>query len=73
MDANAPGISMDAEFALHAAAFAILELDREDLEEAFLDMLHQKTMDKQMFLNILKDHGIDAEINFNYSTASQIS
>jgi hypothetical protein len=36
-------------------------------------MLHQKALDRQMFLGILKDHGIDANISFNYSTLGQIS
>jgi len=73
MDANALGLSMDCEFAIHAAAFAIKDLDRDELEEAFIDLLHQKAVDRQMFFNILKEHGIDAEINFNYATQSQLS
>mgnify|MGYP003350449755 FL=1 len=48
-------------------------MDREDLEEAFINMLHQKMMDRQIFFSILKDHGIDAEINFNYLTENQLS
>ena len=36
--------------------------DRDELEEAFIEMLHQKAVDKQMFLSVLKDHGIDADI-----------
>jgi hypothetical protein len=48
-------------------------LDRDELEEAFIDMLHQKAMDRQMFFNILKEHGIDAEISFNYATQNQLS
>jgi hypothetical protein len=73
MDADALNLSVDQEFAVHAAAFAIKGFDRDELEEAFIDMLHQKMMDRQMFLNILKEHGIDAEINFNYLTANQLS
>jgi hypothetical protein len=73
MEANALGLSMDSEFAIHAAAFTIKDLDRDELEEAFIDMLHQKAMDRQMFFNILKEHGIDAEISFNYATQSQLS
>jgi hypothetical protein len=73
MDADALNLSVDQEFAVHAAAFAIKDLDRDELEEAFIDMLHQKMMDRQLFFNILKEHGIDAEINFNYLTAKQLS
>lgn len=73
MDANGLNLSMDAEFAIHAAAFAIREMDRDELEENFLDLLHQRALDRQMFLSILKDHGIDADINFNYLTQSQLS
>jgi hypothetical protein len=73
MEANALGLSMDSEFAIHAAAFKIKDLDRDELEEAFIDMLHQKAMDRQMFFNILKEHGIDAEISFNYATQNQLS
>lgn len=64
---------MDVEFSIHAAALAIQNLDRDELEEAFIEVLHQKAMDRQMFLGILKDHGIDADINFNFSTPEQIS
>jgi hypothetical protein len=73
MDANGLNLPMDAEFAIHAAAFAIREMDRDDLEENFLDLLHQRAVDRQMFLSILKDHGIDADIKFNYLTQSQLS
>ena len=48
-------------------------MDRDELEEAFIEMLHQKALDRQMFLGILKDHGIDADIKFNFSTIGQIS
>jgi len=66
-------LPMDVEFSIHAAALAIQNLDRDELEEAFIEMLHQKAVDRQMFLGILKDHGIDADINFNYATLGQIS
>lgn len=66
-------LPMDVEFSIHAAALAIQNFDRDELEEAFIEMLHQKAMDRQMFLGILKDHGIDADINFNYATPGQIS
>lgn len=73
MDANALSLSVDQEFAVHAAAFAIKNLDRDELEEAFIGMLHQKMMDRQMFFMVLKEHGIDAEITFNYLTENQLS
>ena len=66
-------LPVDVEFTIHAASLAIQNLDRADLEEAFVEMLHQKALDKQMFFNILKDHGIDADIKFNISTMGQIS
>jgi hypothetical protein len=73
MDANSLSLSVNQEFAVHAAAFAIKEMDREELEEAFIDVLHQKMLDRQLFFNIMKEHGIDAEISFDYLTASQLS
>ena len=36
-------------------------------------LLHQKALDRQMFYNIMKDHGIDANIQFQLSTEGQIS
>ena len=73
MEASTLGLSMDCEFALHAAAMAIRELDRDELEEAFIDMLHQKLMDRQLFLSILKEHGINADITFKLQTDKQLS
>jgi len=73
MDAGALELSVDSEFAIHAAAMAIRELDRDELEEAFIDMLHQKFVDRQLFLSILKEHGIDADFSFQYQTESQLS
>lgn len=73
MDANALNIPVNTEFAIHAAAFAIRDFDRDDLEETFLDLLRQKAVEKQLFLNILKDHGIDADITLNFATANQVS
>ena len=70
---DAIDLPMDVEFSIHAAALAIQNLDRDELEEAFVELLHQKALDRQMFLGILKDHGIDADISFNLSTISQIS
>lgn len=66
-------LPVDVEFQIHAASLAIQHLDREDLEEAFVEMLHQKAVDRQMFLGVLKDHGIDADISFNFSTIGQVS
>ena len=66
-------LPMDVEFQIHATALAIQNLDRDDLEEAFIEMLHQRAMDRQMFFGVLKDHGIDADIKFNISTMGQIS
>jgi hypothetical protein len=70
---DAIDLPMDVEFSIHAAALAIQNLDRDELEEAFVELLHQKALDRQMFLGILKDHGIDADISFTLSTISQIS
>ena len=66
-------LPVDVEFSIHAASLAIQSLDRDELEEAFVEMLHQKALDKQMFFGILKDHGIDANIKFKISTTGQIS
>lgn len=70
---DAIDLPMNVEFSIHAAALAIQKMDRDDLEEAFIEMLHQKALDHQLFVNILKDHGIDADIHFNLSTPGQIS
>lgn len=70
---DAVDLPMNVEFSIHAAALAIQRLDRDELEEAFIEMLHQKALERQMFLGILKEHGIDADINFNFSTIGQIS
>jgi hypothetical protein len=67
------GLPVDQQFAIHAAAVAIKELDRDELEEAFVDMLHQKATERQIFLNILKEHGIDADVSFNFLNANKIS
>ena len=64
-------LPVDQQFAIHAVAVAIKELDREELEEAFVDMLHQKATERQIFLNILKEHGIDADISFKFLNANQ--
>ena len=70
MDVNLP---VDQEFAIHAAAMAIQTLVRLELEEAFIELLDQKALDRHMFYGILKDHGIDADIQFQLSTEGQIS
>ena len=66
-------LPVDVEFSIHAASLAIQNLDRTELEEAFIEVLHQKALDRQMFFVVLKDHGIDADIKFNLSTVGQIS
>ena len=66
-------LPVDVEFQIHAASLAIQGMDRDELEEAFIEMLHQKALDRKMFLGILKDHGIDADITFNFSTIGQVS
>ena len=39
---DAVDLPMDVEFSIHAAALAIQNLDRDELGEAFIEMLHQK-------------------------------
>lgn len=70
---DAIDLPINVEFSIHAAALAIQRLSRDELEEAFVEMLHQKALDRQMFFGILKDHGIDADINFSLSTPGQVS
>jgi hypothetical protein len=72
MDAAAPELSVNQEFLIHAAALTIKDLDRDDLEEAFLNALHQNMKDRQTFSSILKQHGIDSEITFTYTSPSQL-
>ena len=43
MDVNLP---VDVEFSIHAASLAIQTLDRVELEEAFIELLHQKAFDR---------------------------
>jgi hypothetical protein len=40
---NVVGLPMDVEFSIHAAALAIQNLNRDELEEAFVELLHQKS------------------------------
>jgi hypothetical protein len=70
---DAIDLPINVEFSIHAAALAIQKMDRDELEETFIEMLHQKALDRQLFFSILKEHGIDADINFNFSTPGQIS
>ena len=69
MDLNLP---TNVEFSIHAASLAIQSLDRVELEEAFIELLHQKALDRQMFYGIMKDHGIDAEITLTFLNANQV-
>ena len=64
-------LSIDAEFAIHASAIAIQSLDRDELEEAFIEVLTQKAIDRQMFFGILKDHGIDADIKLTLTSEEE--
>ena len=65
-------LDMDQQFAIHATAIAIKEFDREELEEAFVEMLYNKAIERQTFINIMKDHGIDAEITLTFLNANQV-
>ena len=65
-------LDIDQQFAIHATAIAIKEFDREELEEAFVEMLYNKAVERQTFINIMKDHGIDAEISHTFLNANQV-
>ena len=65
-------LDMNQQFAIHATAIAIKEFDRDELEEAFVEMLYNKTVERQTFINIMKDHGIDAEITLTFLNANQV-
>ena len=65
-------LDIDQQFAIHATAIAIKEFDREELEEAFVEMLYNKAMERQTFINIMKEHGIDAEITLTFLNANQV-
>ena len=65
-------LDIDQQFAIHATAIAIKEFDREELEEAFVEMLYNKAIERQTFINIMKDHGIDAEITLTFLNANQV-
>ena len=65
-------LDIDQQFAIHATAIAIKEFDREELEEAFVEMLYNKAIERQTFINIMKDHGFDAEISLTFFNANQV-
>jgi len=65
-------LDMNQQFAIHATAIAIKEFDREELEEYFVEMLYNKAVERQTFINIMKDHGIDAEITLTFLNANQV-
>ena len=65
-------LDMNQQFAIHATAIAIKEYDSDELEEAFVEMLYNKAVERQTFINIMKDHGIDAEITLTFLNANQV-
>ena len=65
-------LDIDQQFAINATAIAIKEFDREELEEAFVEMLYNKAVERQTFINIMKEHGIDAEITLTFLNANQV-
>jgi len=65
-------LSMNEQFAIHAAAIAIKEFDREELEEAFIEMMHNKAVERQTFVQIMKEHDIDADITLSFLNANQV-
>ena len=65
-------LDMNQQFAIHATAIAIKEYDRDELEEAFVEMLYNKAVERQTFINIMKEHGIDAEITLTFLNANQV-
>ena len=65
-------LDIDQQFAIHATAIAIKEFDREELEEYFVEMLYNKAVERQTFINIMKEHGIDAEITLTFLNANQV-
>ena len=66
-------LDIDQQFAIHATAIAIKEIDREEFEEAFVEMRYNKAVERQTFINIMKDHGIDAEISLTFLNANQVA
>ena len=65
-------LDMNQQFAIHATAIAIKEFDRDELEEAFVEQMYNKAVERQTFINIMKEHGIDAEINLCFLNANQV-
>ena len=65
-------LDIDQQFAIHATAIAIKEFDRDELEEALVEMLYNKAIERQTFINIMKEHGIDAEITLTFLNANQV-
>ena len=65
-------LDMNQQFAIHATAIAIKEFDRDELEEAFVEQMYNKAIERQTFINIMKDHGIDAEITLTFLNANQV-
>ena len=65
-------LDMNQQFAIHATAIAIKEYNRDELEEAFVEILYNKAVERQTFINIMKDHGIDAEITLTFLNANQV-
>ena len=65
-------LDMNQQFAIHATAIAIKDFDREELEEAFVEQMYNKAVERQTFINIMKDHGIDAEITLTFLNANQV-
>ena len=65
-------LDMNQQFAIHATAIAIKEFDRDELEEAFVEQMYNKAVERQTFINIMKDHGIDAEIILTFLNANQV-
>ena len=65
-------LDMNQQFAIHATAIAIKEYDRDELEEAFVEQMYNKAVERQTFINIMKEHGIDAEITLTFLNANQV-
>jgi len=65
-------LDMNQQFAIHATAIAIKDFDREELEEAFVEQMYNKAVERQTFINIMKEHGIDAEITLSFLNANQV-
>ena len=65
-------LDINQQFAIHATAIAIKDFDREELEEAFVEQMYNKAVERQTFINIMKEHGIDAEITLSFLNANQV-